>query len=68
MPDLALSVVVAALVLTPFSASAAPDVQGSMWGTASISDCLGAVVPYVLDSVAAGMIITWRGAKESHAA
>ncbi|WP_243389062.1 EamA family transporter [Corynebacterium hadale] len=44
MPDLALSVVVAALVLAPFSVSAAPHVHGSMWGTIVISGCAVVVV------------------------
>ena len=56
MPDLAVSVVVAALVLAPFSVSAAPHVHGSMWGTIIISGFIGAVVPYVLDTVAAGIV------------
>lgn len=44
MPDLALSVVVAALVLAPFSVSAAPHVHGSTWGTIVISGCAVVVV------------------------
>lgn len=56
MPDLALSVVVAVLVLAPFSVSAAPHVHGSMRGTIVISGFIGAVVPYLLDTVAAGVV------------
>lgn len=55
MPDLALSVVVAALVLAPFSVPAAPLVDGSMWVTIIISGFIGAVVPYVVDTIAAGI-------------
>lgn len=55
MPDLALSVVVAALILTPFSVPAAPFVDGSMWVTIIISGFIGAVVPYVVDTIAAGI-------------
>ena len=56
MPDLALSVVVAALVLAPFSVAAAPRVEGSMWGIIIISGFIGAVVPYVMDTIAAGIV------------
>lgn len=56
MPDLALSVVVAALVLAPFSVSAAPHVHGSMWGTIVLSGFIGAVVPFVMDTIAAGIV------------
>lgn len=56
MPDLALSVVVAALVLAPFSVAAAPSVEGSMWGIIIISGFIGAVVPYVMDTIAAGIV------------
>jgi len=52
MPDLALSVVVAAIVLAPFSVSAAPLVDGSMWATIVISGFIGAVIPYVMDTIA----------------
>lgn len=56
MPDLALSVVVAAIVLAPFSVSAAPLVDGSMWATIVISGFIGAVIPYVMDTIAAGIV------------
>lgn len=56
MPDLALSVVVAAAVLAPFSVPAAPLVDGSMWGIIVISGFIGAVVPYVMDTIAAGIV------------
>ena len=56
MPYLALSVVVAALVLAPFSVAAAPSVEGSMWGIIIISGFIGAVVPYVMDTIAAGIV------------
>ncbi|MGJ4078430.1 EamA family transporter [Corynebacterium jeikeium] len=56
MPDLALSVVVAALVLSPFSIPAVPHVNGSMWGIIVISGFIGAVVPYMMDTIAAGIV------------
>ena len=56
MPDLALSVVVAAFVLAPFAVSAAPHVHGSMWGTIVLSGFIGAVVPFVMDTIAAGIV------------
>ena len=56
MPDLALSVVVAAIVLAPFSVPAAPLVDGSMWATIVISGFIGAVIPYVMDTIAAGIV------------
>ncbi|MGJ4050291.1 EamA family transporter [Corynebacterium macclintockiae] len=56
MADLALSVVVAALVLAPFSVPAVPHVDGSMWGIIVISGFIGAVVPYMMDTIAAGIV------------
>lgn len=56
MPDLALSVVVAAILLAPFSVSAAPLVDGSMWATIVISGFIGAVIPYMMDTIAAGIV------------
>lgn len=56
MPDLALSVVVAAIVLAPFSVSAAPLVDGSMWVTIVVSGFIGAVIPYMMDTIAAGIV------------
>lgn len=56
MPDLALSVVVAALVLAPFSVSAVPNIDATMWSIIVISGFIGAVVPYVVDTIAAGIV------------
>lgn len=56
MPDLALSVVVAALILMPFSVPAVPLLDGPMWITIIISGFIGAVIPYVMDTIAAGIV------------
>ncbi|WP_232218126.1 EamA family transporter [Corynebacterium tuscaniense] len=56
MPDLALSVVVAALILMPFSVPAVPLLSGPMWITIIISGFIGAVIPYVMDTIAAGIV------------
>ena len=56
MPDLALSVVVAALILMPFSVPAVPLLDAPMWITIIISGFIGAVIPYVMDTIAAGIV------------
>nr|WP_240393945.1 EamA family transporter [Corynebacterium lactis] len=56
MKDLALSVVVAAIVLAPFSVPAAPLVDARMLGVIVVSGFIGAVVPYVMDTIAAGIV------------
>lgn len=47
---------IAAFVLAPFAVSAAPHVHGSMWGTIVLSGFIGAVVPFVMDTIAAGIV------------
>jgi len=56
LPDLALSVVVAALILMPFSIPAVSLIDGPMWVTLIISGFIGAVIPYVMDTIAAGIV------------
>lgn len=56
MSDLALSVVVAALILAPFSVRAVPLIDAPVWVTIVISGFIGAVIPYVMDTIAAGIV------------
>lgn len=56
LKDLALSVVIAAVVLSPFTVTAAPLIDAPMLGIIVLSGFIGAVVPYVMDTIAAGIV------------
>lgn len=56
MSALALSVVVAALIFAPFSVRAVPLIGAPVWVTIVISGFIGAVIPYVMDMIAAGIV------------
>lgn len=56
LKDLTFSVAIAAIVLSPFSIRTAPLIDGSVWAVIAISGFIGAVVPIVMDTIAAGIV------------